>query len=151
MIKSINEFIIQFHGWSFPIDLEKICDKLNIKIKQKILPKYLRAYYDHKNRTIFINSNLDKTRARFYIAMEIRQAQYPFEKISLKEKREFALELLLPTEEFLQKWNSFEPTQIIGCAMYFDITSNLVISKFKNLQRKGILSEKMFKNFSTIS
>lgn len=150
MIIVVSEFIKQMHGWKFPIDLEVICNKMNIRTERIILPHYLEAFYSHNDRTIFVNSKLDRYNTRFVIAMEIRQAQSK-EKINKKEKKEFALELLAPTEEFIKKWNENEPTQILGCSLYFDISPSKVILKFKSLNKKGLLSEKYFKSFSNLT
>jgi hypothetical protein len=91
MIKAVEEFIKEFHGWNFPIDLNKICKNLRISLEPVELPSNIKGYFDKSHKKIFYNSNLSHNSSRFIIAREIRQAIYP-ENRSLKDKNIFASE-----------------------------------------------------------
>jgi Zn-dependent peptidase ImmA (M78 family) len=149
MIKSVEKFIEEFHGWSFPIDLNKICDKLNVKVENTILPKYLKGYYNRENHSIYLNSELNNHSARFILAREIRQIIIPVLKSNF-EKNSFAQELLMPTNEFLKIWNNSYPTQVKECGWYFDVSEDSVIIKAKKLYEKGFLSELTYGLFTDI-
>lgn len=149
MVKTVAEFIKQMHGWKFPVAPEIICEKLNIKIERIDLPKYLRGYYDIEKRTIFINSDLDKYSTRLTIAMEIRQSQFK-EVLRPQEKEKFGMELLMPTSEFISVWNDSVPAQVMECALYFDVSPAIIISRVKYLHRKKLIRPRLHKNLSDI-
>lgn len=70
MIRSIEKFIEEFHGWKFPVDLSIICRKMNLRVENAILPNYIKGYYNSEKRIIYLNSNLSHHTSRFIIARE---------------------------------------------------------------------------------
>jgi Zn-dependent peptidase ImmA (M78 family) len=149
MVKSIEKFVEEFHGWSFPIDLYKICEKLGVKVEQTALPKYLKGYYNRKERCIYLNSGLNKHSSRFFLAREIRPVIIPYLKSDF-EKNSFAQELLMPSNEFIKIWNRSYPTQVKECGRYFDVSEDAVIIKAKKLYEKEMLSELTYGLFTDI-
>jgi Zn-dependent peptidase ImmA (M78 family) len=149
MIKSIEKFIEEFHGWSFPIDLNKICERIDVKVEVTNLPGYLKGYYDQEKRCIFLNSNLKHHSARFFLAREIRPVIIPFLKSEV-EKNSFAQELLMPTNEFIKIWDKSFPIQVRECSRYFDVSEDAVIIKAKKLYEKERLSDLTYGLFTDI-
>ena len=146
-IKSVEEFISTTHGWNFPICPKVICDKLNIKIESKLLPKYVKGYFEPDSNTIIVNSASDKYSKRYAIAMEIGQMRLKV-KLSPFEKFQYAMELLMPTNEFIKIWQSGFPTEITQCSIYFDVSKNHVITKAKFLIKNGLLQNRVHKGMT---
>jgi Zn-dependent peptidase ImmA (M78 family) len=149
-IKFVEEFISTKHGWNFPIYPEIICDKLNIKIESKILPKYAKSYFEHESNSIILNSASDKHTKRYTIAMELWQTVLKV-KLSHFEKFQYATELLMPTNEFIKIWENSFPTEITQCAIYFDVSKNHVMTKAKLLIKTGFLQNRIHKHITDIN
>jgi Zn-dependent peptidase ImmA (M78 family) len=149
MIKVVEIFIREFHGWKFPIDLNKICTNLKISIESVELPANIKGYYDKSKRVIFINSKLGHHYSRFITAREIRQAVYP-ENRSSTDKNSFASELLIPTNEFIKVWNENYPVQIMECAYYFDVGFDSITIKAKKLYELGMIRSDTYSLFTNI-
>jgi Zn-dependent peptidase ImmA (M78 family) len=149
MVKVVEKFIREFHGWSFPIDPEKICKNLNISLESVELPENIKGYFNKTQNKIIINSKLAHHSARFITAREIRQAIYPENK-SLKDKNLFASELLIPTNEFIKIWNANYPVQIMECAYYFDVGYDSITIKAKKLYEAGKINSGTYSLFTNI-
>jgi len=149
MIRSIEKFIKNFHGWNFPLDLNLLCKNLNTKIERSNLPDYIKGYYNREIGSIVLNSNLTHHNERFIISREIRQISSRYFKSNI-EKNYFAQELLMPTNEFIRKWNESYPTQVSECSWYFDVSKEAIINKAKRLYEKGFLLNFTYKHFSDI-
>lgn len=145
----MEEFISAKHGWNFPISPEIICDKFNIKIQTKILPKYIKGYFDQQSNSIIINSTADRQTKRLAVAMEIWQIIQKA-KLSHFEKFQYAMELLMPTNEFIKIWQNSFPTEITQCSIYFDLSKNHVITKAKLLMKNGLLKNRIHKDMTDL-
>ena len=146
-IKFVEEFISNNHGWNFPICPELICDRLNIKIETKILPKYIKAYFEPASNSIILNSTSNKHSKRYAIAMGIGQAILKL-KLSPFEKSQYAMELLMPTNEFIKIWQNSFPTEITQCSLYFDVSKTHVMTKAKLLIKSGLLQNRPHKDMT---
>jgi Zn-dependent peptidase ImmA (M78 family) len=149
MIKVVEKFIREFHGWEFPIDLNKICRNLKIELEQIDLPPNIKGYFQKSSRKIVINSKLGHHYARFITGREIRQAIYPNIK-SIADKNAFASELLIPTNEFIRVWNSNYPVQVMECAYYFDVGYDSITIKAKKLYEAGMINSDTYSLFTNI-
>lgn len=149
MSKSVIEFLKQMHGWSFPVDPEKICMNMNVSFERVELPRYLTGYYDKEKRTIFINKSKNRYYYRFALAMALREVMVN-EQVSRYQKEKFAFELLMPAEEFIEYWNKQTPAQVMESARYFDLSPELVIKRAKQLIKEKKLVNQVFKNFSDL-
>ena len=146
-IKFVEEFISAEHGWNFPISPEIICEKLNIKIESKMLPEYVKAYFVTESNTIIVNSAAGKHARRYAIAMELGHIVLKV-KLSPFEKFQYAMELLMPVNEFIKIWQNSFPAEITQCSLYFDVSKNHVIAKAKFLMKNGLLQNRLHKGMS---
>lgn len=151
-ISSADDLLRQFNDIQYPINLDCILERLNLKLEKKELPNDISGILDLNSNTITIERRHSEERQHFTIAHEIAHFCLHKNQDSLFEDKiffrgidsnsieyqanNFAGELLMPKAEFLSQIRTGK-RNIVDLAKHFGVSTLAIRVRAKNLNLTG--------------
>lgn len=151
-ITNAEDLLRQFDNIQYPINLNLILDRLNLRLEEKELSNDISGILDLDNNTIIVERRHSRERQHFTIAHEIAHYCLHKNQDSLFEDKiffrgidnnsieyqanNFAGELLMPKSEFLSQIENGNKS-IVGLAQHFGVSTLAIRVRAKNLNLTG--------------